>query len=177
MVKDTDECEWYFLTFLIDLFPGLMIIFALAKFYDNTFERCRCKKLVSGNYIRDVGGIAIVSYPVYWIQVFLWLSISLITKFSLIFIERVFLKPLSIFAKLALKIFQWSADLKLFFVLIIFPLFVNTFIFWISDSLLKKKKWDPEEANIRESFYEHNDSRIARENLILTKMSKYVSLI
>lgn len=63
----TDECALYFVTFLIDLFPGLVIIFILSKIYDSTFERCGCKKLVSGNYIRDVGGIAIVSYSAYWL--------------------------------------------------------------------------------------------------------------
>jgi len=148
----------------------------LSKLYDNTFEKCGCKKLISGNYIRDVGGVAIVSYGVYWVQVFLWLSITLFSKLLLIIVELNFIKPFTFFARISLKIFQFSADLKLFFVLIIFPLFANVCIFWISDQLLKKKKWDPEETNLKDSFYD-SDSKILKDNLVLNRMSKYVSLI
>ena len=103
--KGTDECAIYFVTFLVDLFPGLVIIFMLSKLYDNTFEKCGCKKLISGNYIRDVGGVAIVSYGVYWVQVFLWLSITLFSKLLLIIVELNFIKPFTFFARISLKIF------------------------------------------------------------------------
>lgn len=157
---EADECAIYFITFLIDLFPGLVIMFMLSKLYDKTFEKCGFKRLVSGNYIRDVGGVAIVSYGAYWAQVLLWLSITMISKTINTLIEFYFIRPFAFFANLCLKIFEFSADLKLFFVLIIFPLFANICIFWISDSLLKKKKWDPEDVNLQESFYEEVDSKI-----------------
>lgn len=51
--------------FLIDLFPGLLITFLLSKFYDNTFEKCGCHSLVSGNYIKTYMGVPIVDYKVY----------------------------------------------------------------------------------------------------------------
>jgi len=35
-----------------------------------------------------------------------------------------------------MKTLSFSADFKLFFVLIIFPLLVNLVIYWISDNLL-----------------------------------------
>jgi len=45
---------------LIDLFPGLLIIYSLSTVYDYVFENMGYHNLVSGNYIKDVGGVAVV---------------------------------------------------------------------------------------------------------------------
>ena len=172
-----DECSWYFMIFLIDLFPGLLITFFLSKLYDSTFEKCGWHSLVSGNYIKTYMGVPIVDYKIYIVQIFLWMSIAFITKFSVIVIQYLTLDLLALVAAASLKILDFSIDLKLFFVLIIFPFFVNTLVFWISDSLLKKKSFAPEEEILRESFYMRRNSIINREGAILKTMTKYVTIV
>ena len=174
----TDECSWYFLTFLIDLFPGLVITILLAKLYDFTFEKCRFFNLISGNYIKDIDGIAVVNYTAYISQVFLWLSIVLITKIVVFLIQVPMLSFLSLVASVVLGFLAFSIDFKLFFVLILFPLTANIIIFWTSDGLLKKKKWRPEEELLQESFYERRGSIITKDNYLLqTHITKIKSLI
>lgn len=84
---------------------------------------------------------------------------------------------MALVAAASLKILDFSIDLKLFFVLIVFPFFVNTLVFWISDSLLKKKSFAPEEEILRESFYMKRNSIINREGAILKTMTKYVTIV
>lgn len=50
-------------------------------------------------------------------------------------------------------------------------------MFWISDSLLKKKTFAPEEEILRESFYMKRNSIINREGAILKTMTKYVTIV
>lgn len=174
----TDECSLYFLTFLIDLFPGLVITILLSKLYDFSFEKCGYLNLVSGNYIEDIDGIAVVNYCSYFSQVFLWLSIVLITKLVVFAIQIPILPFLTLISGVILGFLSFSTDLKLFFVLILFPLTANVIIFWISDGLLKKKKWRPEEEILQESFYERRRSIIIKDNMLLqTHITKIKSLI
>lgn len=49
--------------------------------------------------------------------------------------------------------------MKLFFVMIIFPLFVNTLGYWISDNLLKKEVFEENEESLKLSFYQSKHSR------------------
>ena len=132
---ETDECSFYLLTFIIDLFPGLVITILLSKLYDFIFEKCGYLNLVSGNYIKDIDGIAVVDYKSYTTQLFLWLSIILTTKLIVFAIQIPLLPILTLISGFILGFFNFSTDLKLFFVLVLFPLTANIIIFWISDSL------------------------------------------
>lgn len=49
-------------------------------------------------------------------------------------------------------------DIKLFLVIIVFPLIVNIFYFWISDNILKKKKFTKLEERQLTSFYEEGNN-------------------
>lgn len=60
-----DECTWYFLTFLIDLFPGIVILTFLIKLTDHIFKKLRFNSLITGNYIYQKYGIPVVSLKSY----------------------------------------------------------------------------------------------------------------
>lgn len=150
----TDECSWYFTTFMIDLMPGLPIIYLISTLYERLFISFELKTLIPGNYVNELDGILIVKRGVYTVQVLLWVSILLLSKVILILMQMPLITVLTTFSLMFMRLLGFSVDFKLFFVMIFFPLVVNVIIFWISDTLLKKKVWFPEEEMLKRSFYE-----------------------
>lgn len=131
-----DECTWYFLTFLIDLFPGILILTFLLNLSNRLFYCAKLNQLVSGNYIQEYHGTLVISLKAYIIQIIIWIAISIFNKLILLAIELYLSLPLILLSQVVFKLMDFSGDIKLFFVLVFFPLFANIFIFWISDSLL-----------------------------------------
>ena len=149
-----DECTWYFNTFLVDLFPGLVIIMISSAFVDRLFIKLKIKTMVSGNYAYEENDELIINYTAYGLQLLLWISILLLSK-TIVFGLQIFFKPfLASIGTFCLSIFNFSNDFKLFFVMILFPLVANVVFFWISDNLLKKHIWFEEDQSLKRSFYE-----------------------
>lgn len=158
--QQADECSWYFTTFLVDLFPGLALILLLSFAYERIFLRYDLRTLMPGNYVEDHDGLLFIRKGAYVMQVLLWVSVLLITKLCLFVIQMPLLNTIGAFSAVCLRVFDFSVDFKLFFVMIIFPLVVNVLAFWISDNLLKKKVWFPNEQSLRKSFFEPDQSEI-----------------
>lgn len=165
-----DQCAWYFLTFLIDLFPGLLIIFCLSSLFDAVFTHIGATSLVSGNYIEESEGEIFVKYGVYWIQIVIWLFILVLTKLLLFGMQVPLVGVLSLIASVTLGVLNFSADFKLFFVMIIFPLCVNVLVFWISDNLLKKKVFYEGEERLRTTYFEEEPTFITKDKYLQTHM-------
>ena len=165
-----DECSMYFITFLIDLFPGLVIIFGLASLFDTLFTKLKWLSLVSGNYVEDFDGQIFIKHGVYCLQVLIWLFILLLTKLLLFLLQVPLLGFLSFISTFMLKILDFSVDFKLFFVMIIFPLFANVIIFWISDNLLKKKVFYEGEEDLKSSYFEVDHTTFIKDRYLQQNM-------
>lgn len=131
-------------------------MYALNKILNFFLETIKCKKLISGNYIQEIKGKPVIDYQIYSAQIILWIAISLISKLIVTNFEIIFKTPLILFSWLIFLPLGFTPDIKLFFVVIIFPLFANTLFFWISDNILKKKQWSQNEERIRTSYFEEN---------------------
>lgn len=165
-----DQCSWYFITFLIDLFPGLLIILCLSLLFDAVFTKIGAISLVSGNYIEENEGEIFVKYGAYWMQILIWMAILALTKLLLYAMQVPLVGVLSLISTVALGVLKFSADFKLFFVMIIFPLCVNVLIFWISDNLLKKKVFYTGEEVLRTSYFEDEPSFVYKDRYLQTQM-------
>lgn len=60
---------------------------------------------------------------------------------------------------------------KLIFVMILFPIFVNSLQFWITDNIIKSNKPIQEQSNNR-SFYLNDDGQNTKENSILHEIEE-----
>jgi len=155
-----DECTWYFTTFLIDLFPGLLMIFLISSLSEKIFLRLDLKTLLAGNYAEDHDGILFIRTGAYTVQVIVWVITLLLSKLIVFALQIPLERFLGAFGTLCLSIFDFSKDLKLFFVMILFPLVANVLAFWISDNLLKKKIWFEHEQSLKKSFFEPDQTEM-----------------
>lgn len=165
-----DECEMYFITFLIDLFPGLIIIFGLSSCFDAIFTKLKFLGLVSGNYVEDYQGEIFIKHGTYVAQVVIWLFILGFTKGLLFLLQVPLLGILALISSVLLKVLDFSTDFKLFFVMIIFPLFANIIIFWISDNLLKKKVFYDDEEALKTSYFEPDRTTFINDKYLQQNM-------
>lgn len=154
----TDQCSWYFTAFLIDLCPGLFFIWVFATLTEKLFIRYDVHSLIPGNYVYDLNEEIYIKKCDYLKQVLMWTSILLVSKLLLLLLYIPLIDFLNAFSAWVLGLLDFSADFKLFFVLICFPLTVNIILFWISDNLLKKKYWAHGEETLKKSFYTHDDN-------------------
>ena len=166
----TDQCSWYFITFLIDLFPGLLILYSLSSLLDAIFTRLGATSLVAGNYIEENDGEIFVKYGVYWMQIVIWMLILALNKLLLFALQVPLTGVLSFISSITLAFLSFSSDFKLFFVMIIFPLFVNVLVFWISDNLLKKKVFYQGEEGLRTSYFEDEPTFLTKDRYLQTHM-------
>ena len=150
---NSDQCSWYFTTFLIDLFPGLLLIFLFSTLLENLFLKCDCYSLVPGNYVSERNEVIVILKWSYTKQILIWILVLLVSKGLLLLMYIPLIEIIGKFSSWSLSFLRFSVDFKLFFVLIMFPLVVNVLLFWISDNLLKKKHWSKEETTLRKSFY------------------------
>jgi len=168
----TDQCAWYFTTFIIDLCPGLFLIWVFSTITERLFIRFDFHSLIPGNYVYEKNEQIFIRKCDYFKQVLIWTLILLVSKVLLILLYIPLIAPLSTFANWSLGFFSFSPDLRLFIVLIIVPVVVNVLLFWISDNLLKKKYWTPEEETLRKSFYAHDRNEEIQQRYVSLNNSK-----
>jgi hypothetical protein len=156
----TDECTWYFTTFLIDLFPGLLMIYLISSMSEKIFLKLNLRTLLAGNYAEDHDGILFIRKGAYMVQIVVWVITLLLSKLIVFAMQIPLERYLGALGSFCLSIFDFSKDLKLFFVMILFPLVANVLAFWISDNLLKKKIWFENEQSLKKSFFEPDQTEM-----------------
>ncbi|CAK9297493.1 unnamed protein product [Gordionus sp. m RMFG-2023] len=125
-----DPCTWYITNFLMDSTVGLVIIFALLKFFQYTVKLKGYKSLKFGSYGKPPSLL-------YWLrQCGIYIAIMIIEKiFITILIQFKFFK--NIFGYLTIPINNPKIEVAL--VVLIIPLFINILMFWIIDNMLMNK--------------------------------------
>ena len=131
--EDGLECEWYILNLISDSLIGVFFQYIflqmLLKILANTkyaFE--------SGNYYID-GNFSIHEYLY---QIFIWLFIVFFSKAIILALMLIFFEEYKSFGIFLLQNFKGKPKLKLLFVMIVIPMFLNTLQFWITDNFIKR---------------------------------------
>ena len=130
----SDQCMWYFVNFLVDVFFGMILNWMCIKIINNLAKRYGIVYLVSGNYTL---GDSFINKQ-YLLQLFVWILIITIVKLVLFFgvlipgsntlghIGTIILSPIS-----------KHGEVELIVVMILVPLSLNILQFWIQDTFLK----------------------------------------
>ncbi|KAK9712549.1 hypothetical protein K7432_007083 [Basidiobolus ranarum] len=149
--REMNPCEWYFSNVLLDTTIGVVTLFVLLKISAVLIHRYKLQSLYSGLY-GDPPKVQI------WLkQLCLFIFISLINKGIIILL---FLIPyVLVLAHLVLSSLRNNPKVQVVIVMLVFPLVMNTFQFWLIDQLLKAKNLFPTTLNsmIKMEFEEDVD--------------------
>lgn len=134
LTKDTNQCAWYFLIFIIDTILGTLISYGLLILTTKIAIRYKITSLEkSGEY-------GIPPSKLIWIkQLSVWCIIVLVARGISIFIIWGSPQQLAVFANLIANPFKNKPKLFLGLVMVLCPLIINLIQMWIQDSFLKKK--------------------------------------
>ena len=83
-------------------------------------------------------------------QLGIWLAIVLLVKFIVFTIQYLLFKQLGYLSYIVLYWMNSIPLLKLVFVMMIVPTFMNMLLFWIQDNFLKKKNYSGDDEEIEE---------------------------
>ncbi|CAJ1338563.1 unnamed protein product [Effrenium voratum] len=140
-MDECDECEWYWLNIMLDTTLGVLVEYLLLRLVMealNTVLQEGAQDFRTGSYWR--GGDFEVA--MYLKQLLVWLLIVTFMKLSMVVLMILLAKPLTLIARAMLKPFLANPKLKLIMVMIVTPMFMNAFQFWVTDSFLKKQEGD-----------------------------------
>lgn len=146
---DTDPCEWYLINYMLDTVIGVLICYMFIKLLNKISYRYNKPFLRSGNYLSNnrCNGCR------YMIQLSLWLSIILLSKIIILLLILVpFKSLLQKFGDILVHPLVNDPKTELVVVMIIVPLVMNSFQYWIQDTFLKDRK-DTESVTDYDSYY------------------------
>ncbi len=145
-----DECDWYYIHITMDTTLGLLVNYSLHRFiYTRVLPQiapdiCADNDLQCGDYGRQ----GYIEWNKYWLQLGIWLIVVTVMKLTMILLMLVGHDFLVAVTHFILFPATSSTSFKLLIVMVINPLVMNTFQFWVTDSFLKK------DTNAR--IYVHN---------------------
>ncbi|CAI2377756.1 unnamed protein product [Moneuplotes crassus] len=150
----TDNCEWYFINFAVDVGIGTILCFVIIKSIEAFAAVNGIDALNTGVYVhedyshpenvnlepteQETGHI--IDYRIWGLQLFVWTCVVLIVKISLFFTVKIFSPIFEDLADFCLGWLKQFPDLKLVFIMILIPITLNVIQFWIQDNILKGKK-------------------------------------
>eukprot|EP01053_Blabericola_migrator_P000400 Blabericola_migrator_1__399@NODE_109_length_14038_cov_78_087968_g97_i0_p5_GENE_NODE_109_length_14038_cov_78_087968_g97_i0NODE_109_length_14038_cov_78_087968_g97_i0_p5_ORF_typecomplete_len247_score22_64STIMATE/PF12400_8/3_3e33_NODE_109_length_14038_cov_78_087968_g97_i031743914 len=126
-----DECDYYWLNIMMDTTLGVLITYVTLN------------ALLSSPMIRGKLGVMYGYYGdppkarVWASQLLLWLGITVVMKVTVLVCLLVGQSAFEWIVHIALMPFEGKPDLKLLMVMIITPIVMNTFQYWVTDGFLK----------------------------------------
>ncbi|CAI2377579.1 unnamed protein product [Moneuplotes crassus] len=150
----SDNCEWYFINFAIDVAIGTILCFVIIKAIEGFAVLNGIDALNTGVYVHEDYSCPEkvnleptqqesnhkIDYKIWGLQLFIWTSVVLIVKICLFFTVKVFSPVFERIADFCLGWLQQFPDLKLVFIMILIPITFNIIQFWLQDNILKGKK-------------------------------------
>jgi hypothetical protein len=131
-----DSCDWYFANIVVDCTLGTLIEFLLFVLFTRaiipflfTFEECR--DFESGHYTGKRS---------YFKQLSVWLVVVTSMKLIVYTILKSYRDLILGWSDLALSRYGGAPEKKLFVVMIVTPLIMNTVQLWIIDNFIKAKR-------------------------------------
>ena len=143
MVTNTNECAWYFVSYSCDTIFGVSLGYGFLKLSVILSNKYNYKRLSeNGNY--HIPGFTSRKdvFLTWFIQLFVWLIIIVISRLFVAFILWLGQDIFSLLAQWIASVFKGNPQLLLLFVMIICPGIMNICQAWIIDNILKKKQND-----------------------------------
>jgi hypothetical protein len=162
-----DECAWYFINYIVDVFIGMIIAFYLLKVLAVVSQRYNLTSLQHlGEYSADVDKtihsstandlskrveaqrrkaeygthVKKIQLDIWGKQLCSWLLITAIVKVLCLILILIFLTPLSSLGTWIFSPLQDDPDAELLVVMIVTPVILNTLTFIVLDNFLMAKK-------------------------------------
>lgn len=126
-------CTWYFLNVLADVVIGTGICYLFLMGFEQCLAGVPCLAFRSGEYGDPP------RWGSYMYQMTIWLGIVVSMKICMIGIMIFFRLPLLLFGEFLLEPFTLYPKLELLFVMVLAPVVLNSLMFWVTDSFLKRK--------------------------------------
>ena len=137
VTNEGNGCVWYFTNHVLDCFIGTVLAYVMFRIVDNVAVHYHIEELKSGVYMdesvnvlsENQGGQKLdknLNYKIWFLQVFVWCIITLISKIIVFFFELFQHKILCAFGSFALSFVENDPKLELVTVMIIFPLTLNS---------------------------------------------------
>mmetsp|Transcript_69217 Transcript_69217/g.184477 ORF Transcript_69217/g.184477 Transcript_69217/m.184477 type:complete len:234 (+) Transcript_69217:81-782(+) len=127
---ESDPCAWYFIQILTDTTIVVLLNFLLLRFLESYAAKEFNLDITSGDY----------GDPPSWrrwaIQTSLWLSVVIVCKVLVMGLVLIFETPLGELGQLVLSPLCFNPHLELFIVVVLLPLLLNAFQFWVVDNFL-----------------------------------------
>lgn len=157
-----DECDWYWINIVVDCTFGVLVSYLLLLAFTHNLKMfcpSQADDLKTGVY-HDDEQRETTNYSKYAKQLLMWLLIVTLMKACMV-LMLFQLHPLFLaFAKIALSPFR-PATGKLLIVMIVTPLCMNAFQFWITDNFIQR--WDKDNLVEDPALNQKNASRIKND--------------
>jgi hypothetical protein len=132
-VTSGDQCQWYFLTYVVDCTIGTFLNLWFIRVCEFLLQRH--PKWVFLNF-GDYGDQPSIKS---WVpQLIVWIFIVVLGKIIILVVLKHFIVPLNIMIGFLFLVFRDKPQLELVMVMIIIPTILNTVIFWVTDTFLKR---------------------------------------
>jgi len=134
-----DQCHWYWLNIVLDCTLGVAVEYVLMLFLTSFIQKmspAQADDFDTGDYKGKDGSCHAVKYVK---QILLWLVIVSLMKICMCAIMAIGHNSLIGLAQALLSPFANDATLKLFVVMILTPVCMNAFQFWMVDNFIKRQ--------------------------------------
>ncbi|CAK92646.1 unnamed protein product (macronuclear) [Paramecium tetraurelia] len=179
-----DQCQWYFITYMLDCTLGMLINCLLITLFEALFQKLGQTQFQTGNYYtisyphittysissgdltetKKAKPKVEVAYGVYMFQLTLWILIVVVSKIILYFFQLLLGEYLLTAVSWMFQPINQYPELELIIVLVIIPLIFNALCFWVQDSFLKKSKFKKKEKTaVLDALYEKTDEPVEVE--------------
>ena len=156
MVLNTDQCAWYFVSYLMDTIMGVSLAYLLLKYLTFQANKRNWEKLKeSGDYgpIDDTREML-----KYWaIQLFTWIGIIFFSRLFTGLVLIIFRMGFADIANGIAFLFKDNPNLLLIIVMVVCPGIINLFQVWIQDNILKKSKNNESDDSIEIGLIDNSD--------------------
>ncbi|KAI9022290.1 vacuolar membrane protein-domain-containing protein [Phycomyces nitens] len=133
--QHSNPCVWYFLNILVDTTLGIGVVWAFIKIVHIFAVRYRLSGLQSGVY----GGPPFRKQARRWAKQLVVYVCALLTMKILVVLLFHLFPSIAVFGKWMLGWTMGNHKLQVVFVMLIFPLTMNTMQFWVLDTIVKHK--------------------------------------
>lgn len=131
---DSDECAMYFLNFSLDIFLGTALIWALVWAQKTLARKLGISSLRHTGLYGDPP-----SFRVYLVQLLAFIFILVLVKTALAFLVLALNQPIENMAKALFKPLRHHPELELTIVMIVCPFLLNSFQYWLLDTVVMHK--------------------------------------
>uniref|UniRef100_A0A060T2D2 ARAD1C27874p n=1 Tax=Blastobotrys adeninivorans TaxID=409370 RepID=A0A060T2D2_BLAAD len=131
---DKNPCTWYFLNVLLDTTIGVPVLWFFLYFVHSAAYRFGVRQIVSGQY----------GHPPKWIPFFKQALLYLVALVSMKLLLYLFVWWMPMIDDLGNFLISWSnfdARVQVAFVVLIFPLIMNTLQYYLVDSIIQSPEY------------------------------------